>query len=179
MFRYKIALCALALQIGPTPAVADHHFDHGIVPIEAGQGAFAAMAEIVAFLEADPETDWARVDINALQRHLVDMNAVVLYSAVEERIIDGGLEMTVTGDGRVAEAIGRMVVAHAATLDGHDGLAAEARLRDDGVVLRVLGPDADAVTRIRALGFYGLLVTGAHHQAHHFAIASGRSPHGH
>lgn len=179
MVRLKITLCALALQFSPAVALADPHMDHGMVPIEAGQGAFAAIAEIVAFLEADPDTDWARVDINALQRHLVDMDAVVLYSDVAERPVDGGLEMTVTGDGRVAEAIRRMVVAHAAELDGHDGLAAEAKLLDDGVVLRVVGSDTDTVVRIRALGFYGLLATGAHHQAHHFAIASGRSPHDH
>ena len=32
-------------------------------------------------------------------------------------------------------------------------------------------------TQIRALGFFGLLATGAHHQAHHLAIARGGGAH--
>ena len=32
---------------------------------EAGQIAFAAIQEIVAILEADPQTDWSKVDIDA------------------------------------------------------------------------------------------------------------------
>ena len=50
----------------------------GARPTEAGQGAFAAIQEIVAILEADPDTDWSKVDIDALRQHLVDMNAVTL-----------------------------------------------------------------------------------------------------
>src|SRR5438046_3161300 len=42
-------------------------------PREPGQSAFAAIQEIVALLEADPGTDWTKVDIEALRRHLVDM----------------------------------------------------------------------------------------------------------
>lgn len=40
-------------------------------PQETGQSAFAALAEIVTILQADPETDWERVDIDGLRRHLV------------------------------------------------------------------------------------------------------------
>jgi hypothetical protein len=41
-------------------------------PTEPGQGAFAAIAEIIALLEADPNTDWSKVDITALREHLVE-----------------------------------------------------------------------------------------------------------
>ena len=41
-------------------------------PAEPGQGAFAAMQEIVAILEADPTTDWSKVDLPALRQHLAD-----------------------------------------------------------------------------------------------------------
>ena len=35
------------------------------------------------------------------------------------------------------------------------------------------GTDAKAVARVRGLGFAGLLTQGAHHQAHHLAMARG------
>ena len=44
----------------------------------AGQDAFAAIAAVVAQLEADSTTDWSKVDIEALRRHLVAMNDVTL-----------------------------------------------------------------------------------------------------
>ncbi|MGF1626560.1 MAG: hypothetical protein ACFCVH_16885 [Alphaproteobacteria bacterium] len=172
-------LCALAVPTAASPALAEDRMHHLSMPAEAGQAAFAAIAEVVAWLEADPATDWSRVDIGALQAHLVDMDAVVLRSRVSELPIDGGLEMTITGDGPVAGAIGRMVTAHAAELDALPGLTAQAAETEGGAVLRVTGDSAALQVRIRALGFYGLLATGAHHQAHHLAIASGHGPHDH
>ena len=57
-----------------TPVAAQHvHSSAGHSmggPQETGQSAFAALAEIVAILQADPETDWERVDIAGLRRHL-------------------------------------------------------------------------------------------------------------
>ena len=43
-----------------------------------GQDAFGAIQEIVGILEADPNTDWSKVNISALREHLVDMNEVTL-----------------------------------------------------------------------------------------------------
>lgn len=36
---------------------------------EGGQSAFAGITEIVALLDADPTTDWATADIEALWQH--------------------------------------------------------------------------------------------------------------
>jgi hypothetical protein len=36
--------------------------------------------------------------------------------------------------------------------------------------------DSATVARIRGLGFAGLLTQGAHHQAHHLAMARGGDP---
>jgi hypothetical protein len=36
-------------------------------PTQPGQAAFAAIQEIVAILEADPRTDWSKVNIDALR----------------------------------------------------------------------------------------------------------------
>lgn len=154
-----------------------HQSMHGSVaagPTEPGQGAFAAIQEIVAILEADPSTDWSRVDLGALRRHLVDMNALVLSAEVTEREIPGGIEVTVSGAGRAGEAARRMVPAHAGELARIEGWAASAEaLAGGNVVLQVTSADPRAEAHIRGLGFFGLMASGAHHQPHHLAIARG------
>ena len=50
----------------------------GAVATQPGQGAFAAIQEIVEILAADPKTDWSKVNIDALRQHLIDMNNVTL-----------------------------------------------------------------------------------------------------
>src|SRR4051794_21173706 len=47
-------------------------------PTLAGQEAFGTIQEIVRNLEADPKTDWSRVNIAALREHLIDMHEVTL-----------------------------------------------------------------------------------------------------
>ena len=69
------------------------HAQHvtGSIPVEAGQGAFAAVAEIVSILTADPKTDWSKVDISALREHLADMNELSLadLQALEKQLRAG------------------------------------------------------------------------------------------
>jgi hypothetical protein len=149
------------------------------LPTEAGQGAFAAIAEIVALLEADPKTDWSEVDIGALREHLVDMNELVLNAVAREEPIPGGLRIAVTGEGRTLRAIRDMVPAHAVELAKIEGWQANATLQPDGAVLTVTSADPEQEARIRGLGFFGLMATGAHHQMHHWAIATGQPVHGH
>jgi hypothetical protein len=96
-------------------------------PTEAGEGAFAAIQEIVALLNADPKTDWSKVDIDALRQHLVDMNNVTLKANVTSAPIDAGVRFEVTGEGPVRESIRRMVLVHAATMNGVDGWIFEAK----------------------------------------------------
>ena len=79
----------------------------------AGQDAFGAIAEVVQILEADPATDWSKVDIGALREHLIDMNEVTLRAVAIQRALDNGVEITVTGEGRTRAAIKRMLPAHA------------------------------------------------------------------
>src|SRR5690348_17327314 len=37
---------------------------------EPGQAAFGAIQEMVESLQADPQTDWSKVDVDALREHL-------------------------------------------------------------------------------------------------------------
>ena len=39
------------------------------------------------------------------------------------------------------------------------------------------GPNPTDVTKLRALGFIGVMTRGMHHQTHHLMIASGENPH--
>jgi hypothetical protein len=152
---------------------------HGGAPSLPGQDAFGAIGEIVAMLEADPATDWSKVDIEALRRHLVDMNEVTLNAEAVSKSVDGGVEIRVTGTGRTLAAIQRMVPMHAAEIDGLNGWSAKASPLADGVLLTVTSTNPKESQHIRGLGFAGLMVSGAHHQAHHLAMAKGEPMHRH
>lgn len=145
-------------------------------PTQAGQSAFAAIGEIVALLEADPNTDWSKVDLEALRQHLIDMNEVTLAAQVRADPTAGGATFHVTGTRRTLLAIQRMVTAHASMLYRDTRFRAEATRTPDGARLTVTARDpADLATvrRIRGLGFIGLMTLGAHHQQHHLALARG------
>jgi hypothetical protein len=146
-------------------------------PVQPGQAAFAALQEIVALLEADPATDWSRVDLSALRAHLVDMDEVTLRAEAVARPVEGGVEVSATGQGRTLVALQRMVPAHARELDGMKGWRAATEPLPDGVRLTVTSADPKEAAHIRGLGFFGLMASGAHHQAHHLAIARGAHAH--
>ncbi|MFC3676091.1 hypothetical protein [Ferrovibrio xuzhouensis] len=149
------------------------------VPKLPGNDAFGAVQEILAILEADPKTDWNRVDLDALRRHLIDMNEVTLNAEAKVEAVGGGIRVAVTGQGRTLDAIRRMVPAHAREIDGHDGWHVATEDKPDGVILTVTAKDARQTAKIRGLGFIGVMATGAHHQIHHLAIARGEPmPHG-
>jgi hypothetical protein len=148
---------------------------------EGGQAAFAAIAEVVRVLDADPATDWSRVDLEALRQHLIDMDRLILHAAVRTEALPDGARFTVTGDARTAAAIGRMVPMHADALESERPWTARVQARPDGAVLEVVARtpgDAREAARIRGLGFVGVMATGEHHAAHHLAIARGAAMHG-
>jgi hypothetical protein len=159
-----------------------HGMPHGAAttgaPTMPGQDAFGAIGEIVRMLDADPSTDWSKVDLERLRQHLIDMNEVVLRAQVKQTTVPGGLLMDVTGSGRTEEAIRAMVVPHAAELDRMPMFAAKTEPIRGGVRLTVIAEaanDAKAVARLRGLGFIGLLTVGAHHGPHHLGMARGET----
>ena len=145
----------------------------GALPTLPGQDAFAAIQEVVRMLEADPATDWSKVNLEALREHLIDMNEVTLHAVVVDQPVEGGVSSRITGTGRTLEAIRRMVPAQARQLAQVPGWHAAAAALPDGVELTVRADDPREVAHLRGLGFIGLLVTGSHHQAHHLALARG------
>jgi hypothetical protein len=143
------------------------------LPTLPGQDAFGAIQEIVRLLEADPATDWTKVNLEALRQHLVDMNELTLRAAAAPREIEGGLDIAVTGTGRTREAIRRMVAAHAREIDGYKGWTARTSSLPDGMRFTVTAVDPKEVAHIRGLGFIGIMASGASHPAHHMMMAKG------
>lgn len=187
MTRFKAAMICAAVCAGltATPVAAQHahgdshgHAAHpGPKPVEGGQAAFAAIQEVVALLEADPATDWSRVDVEALRRHLTDMDAVTLRAQVTAIPMPGGARFEAIGDAATAASVRRMLTAHAATMDGADDWRFVAETIPGGAALTVTGPDVAAARKIVGLGLIGVMARGMHHQAHHLMIARGDAPH--
>lgn len=146
-------------------------------PQEPGNGAFAAISEIVALLATDPTTDWSRVDIDGLREHLVDMNALALGADVVTEATADGLRMTIVTAGPPGAAAERMVPAHAPVLEAEMGWSSKVDAEGHAIVWTVRSSEPDAVLRIKALGFFGLMATGDHHPEHHLAIAKGFPEH--
>jgi hypothetical protein len=178
MHRVAVIIAVLAAassalaQTMPHAMAGNHGAGGAAMP---GQDAFGAIQEIVRILEADPWTDWSRVNLTALRAHLIDMNLVTLDAAADSRPVDNGL--AVTGSGRTLAAIRRMVTAQATELNRLPGWTAAAESLPDGVLLTVTSTDPKEAAHIRGLGFIGLLASGSHHQRHHLAIALGEPLH--
>ena len=189
--RRFVLLFALACLGRPAVAAAQSHA-HGegmahapatgssaTTTTEPGQSAFAAIAEVVRLLEADPTTDWTRVNLEALRQHLIDMDDVTLRSAVRQEPVPGGAVFVVTGTGRTREAIRWMAREHGQMLSGAGITWTVIDLPEGARVTVVAGAPATpaAEARIRGLGFIGLLTVGAHHAQHHLMVARGGMMH--
>jgi hypothetical protein len=145
------------------------------VPAMPGQDAFGTIQEIVQILQADQTTDWLKVNIGALRQHLIDMNEVTLHATAAERMLDNGIEIAATGEGRTLEAIKRMVPAHVSELR-EIGWNAKSEDLANGVKLTVTASEAQPLAKLKALGFMGIMVQGGHHQPHHLMMAKGEFP---
>lgn len=148
------------------------------VPQEGGQAAFATIQEIVAHLEADPRTDWSKVDIELLRQHLIDMDNVTLQARSRSVDVPKGVRFLITGKGGVVGSIRRMAFAHAETMNGIGGWNYAAAKIAEGAALTVTVSDPRDVAEVKALGFIGVLAKGNHHQMHHLMMATGRMVHG-
>ncbi|MFA5944320.1 MAG: hypothetical protein WC876_07640 [Candidatus Thermoplasmatota archaeon] len=171
--------------LGDMPAGHDHvdGMDHSnmtgssqALPTQAGQDAFAAIQELVQLLEADPDTNWSQVDLQAVREHLVDMSRATLDAIVAQDDLTNGVSITVTGGPDAVASLRRMVPEHVAMTQGHLDWVITWHDDDAGGVLSITAPSPE-VAHVQALGFFGWLATGAHHQEHHLALATGQPMH--
>ena len=176
MIKYSIPII---VTLFANPVFAQHVHGMPNHPVEAGQSAFAAISEIVQILSKDPKTDWEKVNIQALRDHLRDMELVTTEASVDIRVDGNSAEFTVFGAGDVAQAVQRMTLAHAPMLQASSGWLVTAEPSKDGAIMRIAVKSDEDLARVVALGFFGIMTIGAHHQAHHLEIALGNDPHHH
>ncbi len=143
-------------------------------PKESGLSAFAAIQEIIALLEADPNTGGSMVDIEALRQHLIDMDNVTLRADAKRSPSTAGCVQ-----GRRRGRNPRLDPAHdarpAATMNGVGGRRYVA-VATSGADLTVYAPAKD-LAKLKALGFLGVMTRGMHQQRRHLMIARGEHPH--
>lgn len=163
------AMAPTAMTMPSTPA--------GLEPREPGQAAYAALGETVRILLADPNTDWSKVDVDALRRHLVDMDNVTMRASVATARLPNGAQFTVTGTPEIAASIQRMTSSHFAEPDVGTGWKMATQPRPEGAIVTVTSDNPDQARKIAGLGFYGILTMGAHHQPHHVMMARGGMKH--
>ena len=178
--RFVALIAALGVSVSAQQAFPQA-MDHAAMQKSASapavsQAAFSTIADIVTRLKADSTTDWSKVNLEALRQHLIDMDDVVMRSAVKQTNVTGGVSLDVTGAGTVATAIRRMLTMHATALSEEGHFVAKASDIPGGVRLVVTAKDpsdARVVAMVRGLGFAGLITEGDHHAMHHMMLARG------
>lgn len=105
------------------------------------------------------------------------MNRLVLETDVQTIDRPDGIKMRISLKGAGRDAANRMVTAHGPVLAAETGWMSDVSFGDEVIDWTVTGEGDHTPSRIKALGFYGLMATGDHHRTHHFAIARGKPMH--
>jgi len=92
MRRHRLAIVVAALvmaaagslALADQPTMQQHHMGTGAMPTQPGQGAFGAIQEVVRILEADPATDWSKVDTSSAARENRVTTLLVIVDAARD-----------------------------------------------------------------------------------------------
>ena len=150
---------------------------HESVPIKMpGNEIFGAIQEVISKLEADPSTDWSKVDLESLRQHLLDMQAFTEEVAVvSQEPHENGIEIKVQPETkRAVTALQKVFQMHPAMLKKEKGWDMKTKEEDGKWTITVTTTKPSEIAKIRALGYIGILAEGAHHQLHHWMIATGK-----
>lgn len=141
-----------------------------------GNEIFGTIQEVINKLKADPNTDWSKVDLEALRQHLLDMKAFTeKVSVISQKPIKNGIVIQVKPKTeRAIGALKRLFKMHPAMLKMEKGWDMIAKQDNIQWTITVTTQDNSEVEEVRALGYIGLLAEGAHHQRHHWMIATGQ-----
>ena len=181
-----LAVCTLPFSVGALlqeePAT---HTDHrqmmsGSSPLTMpGNMLFGTIQEVIRQLEADTNTDWTKVDLEALRQHLIDMHHFTMnVEVVSKSPIADGVKIVI--EPTVPEAtpsLQRALQAHPPMLRMEKGWTMDVTENGDQFTLEVTTGDPGEIAKVRGLGYIGLMATGAHHTKHHWSIARGMNPH--
>jgi len=143
---------------------------------DPGNQIFGAIQETVKALEKDPDTNWNQVNIEALRQHLLDMKAFTKeVEVLDKQAISMGVKLQVHPlTERAKTALKRVLMMHPAMLKKEKGWKMESEQTGNNWTIRCTTTSSQDVPKIRALGYIGLLAAGAHHQRHHWMIATGK-----
>ena len=146
---------------------------------ESGTDIFATIQEVIKQLDADPNTDWSKVNLEALRQHLRDMFEYSYnVDVVSQQPIAQGVKILVKPvTSRADQALDKVLAAHPMMLKMETGWTMQTLKQNGEYELTVTTTKPSEVDKIRGLGYIGLLAYGSHHQAHHWAMATGRDPH--
>ena len=149
-----------------------------VVLTESGTDPFATLQEVIAALESNTNTNWEKVNIEALRLHLVEMQDMTINVDVKQQYIDNGFQAVVTPTtNRAVQSLTRVLSGHPAQMKAETGWDMQVRDNNGVFTLTVTTDNAIDVAKIRGLGYIGVMAYGNHHQPHHWAIASGDNPH--
>ena len=159
-------------------AAQQHHMKQESSPLTMpGNEIFGTIQEVIHKLEADPNTDWSKVNLEALRQHLLDMKAFTEeVDVVGKKPIANGVEIHVRPQTKRAEgALERLFSIHPKMLKQEKGWNMTAKQNGNQLwTITCTTKKPSEVKKIRALGYIGLLAEGSHHQLHHWMIATGR-----
>jgi len=174
----KIAFLTSVLAVGFTSlALAQQKHKSFQSPLTMpGNEIFGTIQEVVHKLEADPNTDWSKVNLEALRQHLLDMKAFTEeVQVINKKPIPDGVEIQVRPETKRAQgALKKLFMMHPHMLKEEKGWDMKARLNDNTWTLTCTTKNPAEVEEIRGLGYIGLIAEGSHHQYHHWLIATGK-----
>lgn len=172
--RKRVVLLAMA---NHTPAQST---TGPIMLEEPGQAAFGTLQEMIRHLEADPTTDWSKVDLEGLRQHLRDMSAVTLdVDVADPVVVPMGLQLLVQPKTPlVAQALSRLfqhTPPHGYRTEVGPCWCPEKR---QAFVLHRLSyyhhdHKPRGLAKVRALGYIGWITSGNHPVMHHWGMATG------
>ncbi|MGB8705896.1 MAG: hypothetical protein WCD31_12785 [Gillisia sp.] len=141
-----------------------------------GNEIFGTIQEVVYELEKDSTTDWSQVNIEALRQHLLDMKAFTEeVEVISQTPVENGTQILVKPQSpRADEALKRLFKMHPMMLKKEKNWDMEVTPQGDSYLITVTTPAKEEVPKVRALGYIGILAEGAHHQTHHWMIATGQ-----
>lgn len=179
-FQHKIRILVILVLLGISGTVAAQHtqMDHKPSSLSMpGNDIFGTIQEVVQKLEADPDTDWTKVDLEALRQHLLDMKAFTEeVKVILEKPIAHGVEILVKPETkRASTALEHVMHMHPMMLKKEKGWEMNAKKEGDHWKISCTTSKEEEVEKIRGLGYIGLLAEGAHHQLHHWMLATGNA----
>lgn len=150
---------------------------------EAGNDAFGTIQEVMYKLQEDPNTDWSKVNLEALRKHLIQMEDMTFnVNVLEQSHIKDGLKIRVMPTTkRSSSSLKDIMQAHPRMLKMESGFNTKIVYDKeyDVYTLFVTTKNKKDIDQIRGLGYIGLMAYGKHHQPHHWSMATGANPHSH